>query len=173
MKKITTILLTVILSIGLLAGCETDKLGDNLQKSSKTISDNQTKLEKNQPAPQIDFSNERANLIKRATTFNQPNKLSYIYLFTKAGTVAGFYTVKGKVSNISSYLVPDQQIVDRMSSSAQVVQAPDIDGSYGGNGEGIFFYTADNMYVEWNGEYLLLDQPAKITTQPVVVQEKK
>jgi hypothetical protein len=178
MKKIISIGLVAVILMGLV-GCASvpedpaRKLGNNLEKSQAVIADNQKTLEQNQPAPKIAFSNERANLIKRAVTFNEPNKLSYIYLFTKAGTIAGFYTVKGKVSNLSSYLVPDQQIADRGYSYSQVVQAPDIDGSYGTNGEGIFFYTADGTYCEWNGEYMLVDQPLKVTTQPVLVQQTK
>lgn len=178
MKKIISIGLLMIMLLSL-AGCgqvpedPARKLGNNLEKSQATIADNQKLLEQNQPAPKITFSNERANLIKRATTFNDPNKLSYIYLFTKAGTIAGFYSVKGKVSNLSSYLVPDQQIADRGYSYSQVVQAPDIDGSYGTNGDGIFFYTAEGTYVEWNGEYMLVDQPLKVTQQPVLVQQAK
>jgi hypothetical protein len=193
MKKLIKAL-SILLVLGLLVGCDIPDttaaaapptMSDNLKANSNKIASNQSKLEKAQPAPTIEYSNERANLIKRATTFNQPNKVSYIYLFTKAGTVAGFYTVKGKVSNVSSYLVPDEQIVkdpyyDYSSGSggyqtAQglVLQAPDIDGSYGSNGQGIFFYTTDDTYVEWNGEYMLCDQPLKLSTQPILTREVK
>jgi hypothetical protein len=133
------------------------------------MAENQQRLEKNQPAPQITFSNERANIIKRASTFgNDPNKVSYIYLLTDNGQVIAFYTVKGKVSNVSSYLVPDQNVVHGVA-----IQAPDIDGSYGTNGDGIFFYTTDNTYVEWSGQYLLCDQPLKISSPPVLTMEVK
>lgn len=177
MKKFISILVILTLAMGLLVGCDEPSqpnLRDTLQQSSDKIASNQQTLEKKQPAPTISYSNERANLIKRATTFNQLNKVSYIYLFTKAGTLAGFYTVKGKVSSISSYLVPDEQIVrDPYASQALTVQAPDIDGSYGTNGGGIFFYTTDDTYVEWNGEYMLCDKPLKMATQPVLTREIK
>jgi hypothetical protein len=177
MKKILSILTILVLTMGLFAGCDEvqqPNLRDTLQQNSDKIAQNQNILEKNQPAPIITYSNERTNLAKRATTFNEPNKVSYIYLFTKAGTVAGFYTVKGKVSSISSYLVPDEQIVkDPYSSQSITVQAPDIDGSYGTNGGGIFFYTTDDTYVEWNGEYMLCDKPLKMQTQPILNREIK
>lgn len=187
MKKILSILLISIMLFGL-AACEDIQVSDdpqptlseNLVQNSDKIAKNQSLLEKTQPAPVINYSNERANLIKRATTFNDPNKVSYIYLITKAGTIVAFYTVKGKVSSLSSYLVSDEQIVNdpyfdtrgsegsTQSAGGIVVQAPDIDGSYGTNGGGIFFYTTDDTYVEWNGEYMLCDKPLKLTTQPIL-----
>lgn len=194
MKKVLSVLTVLLLVVGLFVGCDEVKeveasapsLSDNLKSSSEKVASNQSKLEKAQPAPTIDYSNERANLIKRATTFNEKNKVSYIYLFTKAGTVAGFYTVKGKVSSVGSYLVPDEQIVEDPyfknggygegkwgTMGGVVIQAPDIDGSYGGNGEGIFFYTTDDTYVEWNGEYMLCDKPLKLSTQPILTREVK
>jgi hypothetical protein len=180
MKRILPILIIICMALGF-AGASSScgvvdepTLRDTLKESSQKIAQNQQVLDKLQPAPTINYSNERANLIKRATTFNEPNKVSYIYLFTKAGTVAGFYPVKGKVSSISSYLVPDEQIVkDPYTRALLTVQAPDIDGSYGTNGGGIFFYTTDNIYVEWNGDYLLCDQPLKLATQPILTREIK
>jgi hypothetical protein len=177
-NKSLVLIAILLIAITVLVGCEPqqDNLSQNMKKNSEVVAVNQNKLEQQQPAPQINFSNERANLIKRATTFNDPNKVSYIYLISDSGTVMAFYTVKGKVSNVSSYLVPDEQIVKdpyAYQSQGLVLQAPDIDGSYGSNGSGVFFYTTDNVYVEWNGKYMLCDQPLKLATQPVLVQEVK
>jgi outer membrane murein-binding lipoprotein Lpp len=170
MKRVFAVVAAVAMAALLLVGCEESPLSETLQQQNKVIAAHQSKLEANQPAPDIQFSNERANLIKRVTTFNDPNKVSYIYLISDTGVVMAFYTVKGKVSNLSSYLVPDQQIVDDPynSESSQVVQAPDIDGSYGTNGGGVFFYTTDGTYVEWNGLYMLADKPLKMATQPML-----
>lgn len=182
--------MVIVLSMGLFVGCdyvpqETPTATQNLQKSSETVAANQSRLEKAQPAPTIEFSNSRDALIKRATTFNDPNKVSYIYLISRQGTVLAFYTVKGNVVNLSSYLVPDDNIVKdpyydytggsgaTTKSQGVVIQNPDIDGTYGSNGEGIFFYTTDNVYVQWNGEYMMCDQPLKLSTQPVLTREIK
>jgi hypothetical protein len=48
-----------------------------------------------------------------------------------------------------------------------------IDGSYGSNGDAIFFFTTDDIYVEWRGDYMLADQPLKMTTQPELVRQIK
>jgi hypothetical protein len=43
----------------------------------------------------------------------------------------------------------------------------DVDGSYGENDNGIFFFTIDGKYVEWTGTYLYSDIPFEVGT-PVV-----
>lgn len=191
--KLITLVLSLIVFVGIIfVGCSevpqasTPSLSENLKQSGQQIAQNQQTLEQRQPAPKIDFSNERANLIRRATSFNDPNKLGYIYLLSDNGQPISFFVVKGKISNVSSYLVPDEQIVkdpyyDYVRASGQssqtaqglVIQSPDIDGSYGTNGEGIFFYEPDGTYHEWNGRYFYSDKPYKMSTQPLFIQEVK
>lgn len=132
------------------------------------------------PPPVLENSVERQNLIKRLETFNSAEKISYIYL-TSYGKVMAFYTVKGKVSSVNSMLTTTEQLVDRRgrqcsnsaSSNCYSVPSPDLDGSYGSNGNAIFFFTTEGTYVEWNGEYMLADQPLKLTTQPELVRTIK
>lgn len=190
-KRMLSLGLITVLTAGLLIGCmdgtasaDSPTMSKNLKNSSDKIAQNQSSLEKKQPAPQVDFSNERANLIRKVTTFNDPNKLGYIYLLSDTGVPIDFFVVKGKISNVSSYLVPDEQIVDDpyfktsgvdgrvQSGGGLVVQSPDIDGSYGSNGEGIFFYEPDGTYHEWNGRYFYSDKPYKMTQQPLFIKEK-
>ena len=38
---------------------------------------------------------------------------------------------------------------------------------------GIFFFTTEGAYVEWVGDYMMSDQPLKLTTQPELVREIK
>ena len=47
----------------------------------------------------------------------------------------------------------------------------DIDGSYGENDNGIFFFTPDGKYVEWTGEYLFSDIPFEVDSPVVSYQE--
>lgn len=54
-----------------------------------------------------------------------------------------------------------------------IVEAPDIDGTYGENVSGIFFFTTDGAYVEWNGEYMMSDQPLQLTDKPALIREIK
>lgn len=144
------------------------------------------KIADNIPVPNLTTSSERKNVAKRAELFNNEEKISYIYLVSY-GKVMAFYTVKGKVSSLRSYMTPTDQIVDRYgnpckpngvddwcnSSERYVISAPDIDGTYGENVEGIFFFTTEGAYVEWKGEYMMSDQPLKLSTQPELIREIK
>lgn len=134
------------------------------------------KLAKSQPTPtDIDYSLERYNLIKRAYWVNGQREkantlvcavekpLGYIVLFTDAGGVVGSFVVDGKVSSLNSYLSPDSE--EYASSYSEWL--PDVDGSYGENDAGIFFFTTDGKYIEWTGTYLYSDIPF-IVDDPIV-----
>lgn len=144
------------------------------------ISQNQSKLVQAVPMPQLQTSLERENIANRAKLFNTPDKISYIYLIS-FGKVMAFYTVKGKVSSLNSYMSPQEQLIDQDGNPCHVgdsghcfvVQAPDVDGSYGQNANGVFFFTTDGAYVEWSGEYMMSDQPLQLSTQPELIQQIK
>jgi hypothetical protein len=179
LKRTGLMSLIVMVIVAVLTACDyvpADTMENNLKNSSDKIAANQSKLEKNQPAPEITYSLERQNQIDRSKIINDKNRLGYLYLLSDDGKVVDFVVIKGKVSSTKSYLVPDEQIVDdpyNASSTSLTVQAPDIDGSYGENQEAIYFFEADGQMGEWNGKYRYSTKPLKMTTQPVLLQEKK
>lgn len=152
--------------------------------SAQAVTDNQKKLEVAVPLPQLENSLERTNISKRLTTFSDPAKVSYIYL-TSYGKVMAFYTVKGKITSGSKRLTAQSVTVDGNGEVASVggnvydstgsftVEQPELDGTYGSSAPYIYFWTTDGVYVQWNGEYMLADQPLKLTTQPELVREIK
>jgi len=142
---------------------------------------NQNILNKTQPAKKLDWSLERENLNKRLERWNDPNKLSYIYLLSNDGVIMAYFPIKGKVSSVNSKLTTTSQLVegedyDNYSEdqrNAGVVESPDMDGSYGSNGDAVFFFLSDDTYMEWNGKYLLCDNPIKLTQEPKMLYEVK
>lgn len=131
---------------------------------------NQQNLVKSEPIPAMQQSLERENLRKRYETLNDQNQEFHVYLLSY-GKVVSYYVAQGKVSSVNSKLTQPQQLVpcDRSggtggSNEECVVDSPQLDGSYGSNGDGIFFYTTDGSYVEWNGEYLVSERPLNIQT---------
>lgn len=159
-----------------LAG-ERAEVGETQKYEAELTEANHLKLIKAVPAPQLQTSQERKNLERRLTRFNDENKISYIYLISY-GRVMAFYPIKGKVSSVNSRLTSSEQIVEDMhgdySSGGRVIESPQLDGSYGTNGDAIFFFTADtNTYVEWAGEYMLVDKPLKLSTQPALIRKIK
>ena len=81
--------------------------------------------------------------------------------------VVGSFVVDGKVSSLNSYLTPDSEFYERRSEGHNNKWLADVDGSYGENDNGIFFFTPDGKYIEWTGEYLYSDIPFEVDN-PVV-----
>jgi hypothetical protein len=176
MELIVTVAIIAII-IGVAAfkfkGCSSGAAtGDTTKAEMEQTEVNHEKLVAAIPPPQLTTSLERKNLVKRLERFNDENKVSYIYLIDY-GKIMAFYTMKGKVSSVNSLLTtPDQIVTTHVQMNkyqSHVIATPDLDGSYGSNGDAIFFFTTDDVYVEWSGRYMLCDQPLKLTTPPQMV----
>lgn len=145
------------------------EVGTSFFSEMKQTEANQQNLVKKEPIPVMEDSLERQNLIRRYQTLNDQNQEFHVYLMSH-GKVVSYYVAQGKVSSVNSKLTNPEQFVkcDRTDGYKRnedcVVSAPQLDGSYGTNGDGIFFYTTDGSYVEWNGEYLVSERPMNIQT---------
>ena len=166
-------------------GCE-EMLTDSTYTDKQNTLSIGDKLTEAQPTPtDIDYSLERYNLIKRAYWVNGMRDkarslpspiadmpLGYIVLLTDNGAVVNKFVVDGKVSSLNSYLTPDSELYECVDQySCENEWLPDVDGSYGNNDNGIFFFTTDGKYVEWTGTYLYSDIPFKISDPIVKVGE--
>lgn len=177
-KKITGALLAGALTLGTLSGCvdaeqaqQQDLKDNSIGEEMVWTEQSQKRLNKVQPPPQLDYSLERANLTKRLERWNDENKVSYIYLMSY-GQVVSHYTIKGKVSSVNSKLSTNDQVVrTHAGGSYQTVESPDFDGSYGSNGDAVFFFTTDDTYVEWSGNYVLMDKPMKVNSTVQLTKE--
>lgn len=112
-------------------------------------------------------SQECINLRKKKERDETPNRVSYVYLMSWTGEFIGYYVIKGKVSSNQSQMGPmDQSMrICNFTSTAEcyaIVEAPGDDGSYGPNEDGIFFFTADDTKITWNGMYQQSDKPLNI-----------
>lgn len=188
MKKIISIILVVSLFVligSVLSGClDTEVSGSTVDKQ-KTIS-SANRLQSNQPTPtDIEYSLERYNLIRRAYWVNGQREkanalpcevekpLGYVVLFS-GNVVVGNFVVDGKVSSLNSYLTPDSEFYEMAyGNSYQNKWLADIDGSYGENDTGIFFFTPDGKYIEWNGSYLYSDIPFTVDSPVLSIEGGK
>jgi hypothetical protein len=187
MKKIISLILVIAILGAMLVGC-----GD-LSSTATTTTDTQKQikvsrnLEQNQPTPtDVDYSLERYNLIRRAYWVNGQREkaralpcqiadvpFGYIVLFTESGSVIGKFIVEGKVSSLNSFLTPESEYyeqafgTDGYSKNGANKWLADVDGSYGENDNGIFFFTPDGKYIEWTGIYLYSDIPFEVK-DPIV-----
>lgn len=171
-KRFITIVSTVMMVIVLmglvigLCGCD-----DARQKDIEKAISAGTDIIINQPAPtDLNYSLERYNVIRRAYWVNGQRQkamslpcavekpLGYIVLFSSSGAVIQRFVVDGKVSSLNSYLYPAYWDV-RDDDESEQVEVPGIDGCYGENVSGIFFFTTDGKYIEWTGDFLYSDIP--------------
>lgn len=189
-KRVALALVLVVVCFSLVA-CD----GDTVAVAGTAADRNVTQaiansLAERQPTPtDISYSLERYNLIRRAYWVNGMREkanalpceiekpLGYIVLFSGNATF-GQFIVDGKVSSLNSYLSPDSEYYEQDYGSDGYAIGngndwlADVDGSYGENDNGIFFFTPDGKYVEWTGDYLYSDIPFTVNN-PVVYYEVK
>lgn len=144
---------------------ENQYIGETAKAEQVYTEISQRNLLKKQPPVILDWSLERDNLNRRVQLWNDPNKLSYIYLFNR-DNIVGFFPIKGKVSSVNSQITNTNY-----NYGGTTVDSPSTDGSYGTNGDAVFFFLVDGTYMEWNGTYLLVDKPIKLNVEPML-QEK-
>lgn len=176
MKKILTVIISLIILV-LMSACGITAISGSREDVKSTI-EIVNRLQTNQPTPtDIDYSLERYNLIRRTYWVNGQREkanslpcevekpLGYIVLFTDNGGVIGSFIVDGKVSSLNSFLTPNSEYYEY--SNYRNKWLADVDGSYGENDSGIFFFTTDGKYIEFTGTYLYSDIPFEVDN-PIV-----
>jgi hypothetical protein len=150
---------------------------DPTQQEQAATASNQEKMINSVPLPQLQTSLERKNLARRLEHINKENQTSYIYLINY-GKVMAYYAVAGKVSSLNAYLTGKERYIRDPNCQASgsdwtcpgvPVESPDLDGAYGQNDGGIFFFTTEGVYVEWNGDYMWSDQPMHLNNPPEMI----
>lgn len=186
MKKIISLLMVIMIMGMALVSCEIDSTVGGSRQDVVSQQQAANELQNNQPTPtDIEYSLERYNLIRRAYWVNGQREkanalpceiekpLGYIVLFTESGAVVGSFIVDGKVSSLNSFLTPDSEWYEQEyygdgdSYRGANDWLADVDGTYGENDNGIFFFTPDGKYIEWTGIYLYSDIPM-IVDDPVI-----
>ena len=181
LKKIISIFLVVIFTFSMmvLTGCDFNNYSEDGGGSKQDVDNTKlaaNTLQSHQPTPtDLNYSLERYNLIRRAYWVNGQREkanslvceiekpLGYIVLFS-GNVVVGNFVVDGKVSSLNSFLTPDSEHYE-MAATGEYSNLytnnwlADVDGSYGTNDSGIFFFTPDGKYIEWSGDYLYSDIP--------------
>ena len=184
---VITIIVIALILIAALSGCDASQISAaGAEEDKQNAIDIANKLQANQPTPtDIDYSLERYNLIRRTYWVNGQREkanalpcevtkpLGYIVLFTDTGAVVGSFIVDGKVSSLNSFLTPDSEYYEQEYGSNGFSYGDgnewlaDVDGSYGTNDDGVFFFTPDGKYIEWTGTYLYSDIPF-VVDDPIV-----
>ena len=163
MKTFITRLLLLFCLFTLLTSesCEKPTNSTALQEQAHT-EQNQQNLNSLQPAPTITYSLERENLIKRFQLQNDRSIMFYMYIFVPGiADPIGYYQVN-KVSSVNSQLTNTEQLVRGDYGNVQgdfVLPSPAEDGSYGTNGDAVFGFTPEDIYIEHNMLYVVSTVP--------------
>lgn len=172
MKRILAVVaLPAVALVAVLAGCQSKT--SKLYHAQQTITNQyQQQLTTARPYPlsQMADSAERENLTERLLRLNDPNKVGYFYGLSSTGQVMAFFVIKGKPSSMGSQLTNTNTIIN-----GAAIESMGDDGSYGPeecSSQGVFFFTADtNALQEWCGPWSYSDQPYKLSTAPLIVED--
>ena len=161
MKKLLFILpmMFVLLTSG---SCDKTENNSAIDEQRRTEL-NQKDLNSLQPAPKISWSLERDNLIKRFKLQNDRSVSFYMYVFVEGvSDPIGYYQVN-KISSVNSQLTNTEQLVDDpngdYSAGSATLPSPAEDGSYGTNGDAVFGFTPEDIYIEHNMHYMVSTVP--------------
>ncbi len=177
MKKLVVALFVVLLFVG----CDMSVPPPTaIQEGQATKDQNLDNVLRSVPIPIVQTAQERKNVAKRVERFDVENKLGYVYVFCPGVGPIGYYAIIGRVSSLNSFLVPQQRITDEMAfrnsdgtystrrvSGYYVMDDADLDGTYGTNHEGVFFFTDNDVYVEIPASmpYMYSDQPLPLKVE--------
>ena len=155
MKKLLSVLFVALLLIS----CDNRPSNTSAKDEQAQTEVNQQNLNKVQPAPRITWSLERDNLIKRFKLQNDRSIVFYMYLFIEGfSEPIGYYQVN-KVSSVNSQLTNPEQIAVNNSYGQLSLPSPAEDGSYGTNGDAVFGFTPEEIYIEHNMKYVVSTVP--------------
>jgi len=169
MKKYLLLLLPVMFVLLTSESCDSPPQNTTSLEEQAHTELNQRNLNSTQPAPDISWSLERDNLIKRFKLQNDRSVMFFMYIFVEGvADPIGYYQVN-KVSSVNSQLTNPMQIVTYSSPDKQdgwgqhVLPSPAEDGSYGTNGDAVFGFTPEEIYIEHNMKYVVATVPLHFT----------
>lgn len=169
MKRFLT-LLVILLSVGLLSGCdelqqdqEAAAIGKVTRKSSKVTTDADG------------YTVEQKNVSKRIEADNEPGSIKHLYLISPyTGDVLLYSPVKGKVTSGGKRLTPKIQMrmydTDATSRSAFSQEAMNEDGTYGSSQEYIYWWDVYGTYhQEMTGAAIIHISSKPLRTKKAVI----
>jgi len=155
-KKILALVCVVALLLTLfaLSGCDEITTTAEENKTAETLKSS-GKVSEQYTIPQLGRSLDYENVIRRLEYLNQGNTVGYLYCMSDMGTVIKEVQVAGKVTSLNTFVSPNykQEKVTGTNGNITIeTELPDVDGTYGNNIDGCFWFTPDGKYGEWNGK---------------------
>lgn len=156
------------------AACESGTSSSEDERSRQQ--DGYDRLTSSQPAGSMEYSPSRETINFWIDTWDEPNKLSYVYLMAADGSYIGYYILQGLPVSYCAMLTPPYEFErpygGSNGSNGHLVPAPAMDGIYyAGEGSCNTYYGVDastGSYIEYTAgmgiNVLLYDQPLALQT---------
>lgn len=110
------------------------------------------------------------NIKRRLILTSNPGQIGFIILLNQSGQPIYYTSVVGKVTSGSKRLTEPDRAGSYGSGTNNVVRAaPSDEGTWGSSDRYIYFWNADDQYIQWSGEYLYSDKPFRLDVKPLAV----
>jgi hypothetical protein len=161
-------LLAFVLAGAALAACEDGTAGSSQTDEAESRQNSYDRQVAGQPAESMGYSPSRDTINFWIKTWDQPGKLSFVYLQGANGEMLGYYVLEGLPVSYCASLTPNYEIVRRGDAGGAMlaVPAPGVDGVYYSGGQCNSYYGKDattGAYVEYTAglgiNVLLFDEP--------------
>lgn len=163
-RRVLGALFTTLFLAVFLVAC-TDSGPSSSEKESESRAGSYDAQVAAQPAKRMEYSPTRETINFWIDTWDEPGKLSYVYLQSPDGSILGYYILKGLPVSMCAGLTPPYEVIRRGSESQMAVPAPGVDGVFYSGGQCNTYYGQDasGLYVEYTAglgiNVLLFDQP--------------
>lgn len=167
------LMLVMFVLLALLAGgC--DQENSTAKKERYTQEKNYEVLQSKQPAQGMDYSPTREGLNYWMETWDEPGKLSYVYLLAANGQELGYYVFEGLPVSYCASLTPTERPYDGYNNDFPM-KAPSMDGVYYSGNQCLQYFGRDALtgsYMEFSIgsgiNFLVYEQPLpNLDTRPL------
>lgn len=163
MRRVVLIL-SLIFSLGIIAGCDSEN--DAASQERNTNQNNYESLQDKQPAEEMDYSPTREGINKWIETWEEPGKISYVYLVNSDGVETGYFVFEGLPVAYDASLTPPEK-TEWEHGNLYERAAPSMDGVYYSGGNTTTYYGFDAI----SGSYIMFSvggsQNMFITEKPL------
>lgn len=151
-----------------ITACSSD---DGKKDDRKRADEAHTSLQESQPAKTMNYSPTRETINFWVETWDEPGKLSYVYLQNPDGEMLGYYVLEGLPVSYCAQISPTQKVDYPRSEGRLLVPTAANDGAfYNGGGSCDTYYGKDattGAYIEYTAglgiNVLLFDEPLEQT----------
>ncbi|MGW5267197.1 hypothetical protein ACWEQ4_00965 [Rhodococcus sp. NPDC003994] len=165
MRRLIPTALAALAAVGLLAGCTDDKVETSANKERTSVGDTYDGLVARQPAHTMQYSPTRETKNFWIDTWDEPGKLSYVYLQNANGGIVGYFVLEGLPVDKCTALVPTFD-VNSDTYGKVVTPRPSVDGTWSSGSNCNTYYGKDatsGAYIEYTAgagqSVLLFDRP--------------